>query len=199
MIVGLTGGIGSGKTTVAQLFMKLGVPIYVSDIEAKKLMGTDVNLIANIKTLLGDDAYCNNELNRAYISEKVFKNKDLLSQLNALVHPVVATDFAKWKAAQQSSYVIKESAILFESGSYKNCDLIITVTAPLEERINRVMLRDKITRKQVLHRVMNQSSDADKIDKSNFIINNMTLDGAKEQVIKIHNQILNKSEGTFLF
>lgn len=196
MIVGLTGGIGSGKTTVAKLFHELGVPIYVSDIEAKKLMVTNTKLITEIKALLGDEAYDGNELNRAYISEKVFKNKNLLNQLNALVHPAVANDFIKWEAEQNSPYVIKESAILFESGSYKNCDLIITVTAPLEVRVGRVVLRDKVTRKQVLHRVMNQSTDDDKIDRSNFIINNITFDGAEEQVAKIHRQILNKIESS---
>lgn len=192
MIIGLTGGIGSGKTTVAKLFDELGVPIYVSDIEAKKLMTSDVKLISSIKKLLGEEAYRNNELNRNYISEKVFKDKTLLNDLNGLVHPVVANDFIKWEQTQNSSYVIKESAILFESGSYKNCDLVITVTAPLEERVKRVMKRDKVTRKQVLHRVMNQSQDDDKIDRSNFIINNVTFESVKEQVFKIHNQILNK-------
>lgn len=196
MIVGLTGGIGSGKTTVAKLFHELGVPIYVSDIEAKKLMVTNAKLITAIKALLGDEAYNGDELNRAYISEKVFKNKNLLNQLNAMVHPAVAIDFIKWKAEQNSPYVIKESAILFESGSYKNCNLIITVTAPLEVRVGRVVLRDKVTRKQVLHRVMNQSTDDDKIDRSNFIINNITFDGAEEQVAKIHRQILNKIESS---
>ena len=120
----------------------------------------------------------------------------MLNQLNALVHPAVAHDFIKWEAEQNSPYVIKESAILFESGSYKNCDLIITVTAPLEVRVGRVVLRDKVTRKQVLHRVMNQSTDDDKIDRSNFIINNITFDGAEEQVAKIHRQILNKIESS---
>ena len=196
MIVGLTGGIGSGKTTVAKLFHELGVPIYVSDTKAKKLMVTNAKLITEIKALLGDEAYDGNELNRAYISEKVFKNKNLLNQLNALVHPAVANDFIKWEAEQNSPYVIKESAILFESGSYKNCDLIITVTAPLEVRVGRVVLRDKVTRKQVLHRVMNQSTDDDKIDRSNFIINNITFDGTEEQVAKIHRQILNKIESS---
>ncbi len=196
MIIGLTGGIGSGKTTVAKMFHELGVPIYVSDIEAKKLMVTNAKLITEIKALLGDEAYNGNELNRTYISEKVFKNKNLLNQLNALVHPAVADGFIKWKAEQNSLYVIKESAILFESGSYKNCDLIITVTAPLEVRVGRVVLRDKVTRKQVLHRVMNQSTDDDKIDRSNFIINNITFDGAEEQVAKIHRQILNKIESS---
>jgi len=192
MIVGLTGGIGSGKTTIAKLFHKLGVPIYVSDIEAKRVMITDENVIVEIKKLLGDTAYNeNNELNRNYISDKVFKNKSLLNDLNSIVHPAVANDFLIWYNAQKSDYVIKESAILFESGSYKNCELIITVTASLEERINRVVLRDKVTKKQVLHRVMNQLSDEDKIDRSNFIINNKTLEGTRNQVDKINAQILN--------
>jgi len=192
MIVGLTGGIGSGKTTVAKLFYKLGVPIYVSDIEAKKIMVVNEKVISAIKKLLGDEAYNdNNELNRSYISEKVFKNKSVLNDLNSIVHPAVAEDFLNWYNIQDSAYVIKESAILFESGSYKNCELVITVTAPLEERINRVMSRDNVTKKQVLHRVMNQLSDEDKIDRSNYIVNNKTLEGTENQVEKINTQILN--------
>jgi len=192
MIVGLTGGIGSGKTTVAKLFYKLGVPIYVSDIEAKRIMITNKKVITEIKNLLGDAAYNSvNELNRSYISEKVFKNKSLLNELNSIVHPAVAEDFLNWYKNQETEYVIKESAILFESGSFENCDLVITVTAPLEERINRVVLRDEVTKKQVLHRVMNQLSDEDKIDQSNFIINNKTLEETKTQVEKINTHILN--------
>ena len=191
MIVGLTGGIGSGKTTVAKLFYDLEVPIYVSDIEAKRIMTSDKEVIIAIKKLLGDAAYNElNELNRNYISEKIFKNKSLLDKMNSIVHPAVAKDFLKWYEDQNTAYVIKESAILFESGSFKNCDLIITVTAPLEDRINRVVNRDGVTRKQVLHRVMNQLSDEDKIDRSNFIINNLTIKATQEQVKKINNEIL---------
>jgi len=192
MIVGLTGGIGSGKTTIANLFNDLGIPIYVSDIEAKRIMVTNEKLINAIKKLLGEEAYKNEELNRAYISSKVFENKELLNELNKLVHPTVAEDFLNWYNNQDTPYVIKESAILFESGSFKNCDLVITVTAPLEERINRVVLRDGVTRKQVLHRVMNQLSDEDKIDRSNFIVINKTIEGTENQVEKINAQILNK-------
>ncbi len=192
MIVGLTGGIGSGKTTVANLFNKLGVPIYVSDVEAKRIMVTNEKVITAIKSLLGNEAYTDvNELNRSYISEQVFKNKSLLNDLNSIVHPAVAEDFLNWYKDQKAEYVIKESAILFESGSFKNCDSVITVTAPLEERINRVVLRDKVTKKQVLHRVMNQLSDEDKIDRSNFIIINKTLEGTEGQVEKINTQIIN--------
>jgi dephospho-CoA kinase len=139
---------------------------------------------------LGDAAYNqSNELNRNYISEKIFKNKSLLDKMNSIVHPAVAKDFLNWYKVQNTEYVIKESAILFESGSFKNCELIITVTAPLEDRINRVVDRDGVTRKQVLHRVMNQLSDEDKIDRSNFIINNLTIKATQEQVEKINIEI----------
>lgn len=190
MIVGLTGGIGSGKTTVANLFNDLGVPIYVTDVAAKRIMISDVVVIGSIKMLLGNEAYLKeNELNKNYISSKVFKNKSLLKELNSIVHPAVANDFLIWYDNQNSDFVIKESAILFESGSYKSCKYVITVTAPLEDRINRVIKRDGVTKKQVLHRVMNQLNDEDKIDRSNFIINNKSLDATKLQVEKIINKI----------
>ena len=190
MIVGLTGGIGSGKTTVANLFNDLGVPIYVTDVAAKRIMISDVAVIESIKMLLGNEAYLKaNELNTNYISSKVFKNKSLLKELNSIVHPAVAKDFLTWYDIQNSDFVIKESAILFESGSYKSCKYVITVTAPLEDRINRVIKRDGVTKKQVLHRVMNQLNDEDKIDRSNFIINNKSLDATKLQVEKIINKI----------
>ena len=190
MIVGLTGGIGSGKTTVANLFNDLGVPIYVTDVAAKRIMISDVAVIESIKMLLGNEAYLKaNELNTNYISSKVFKNKSLLKKLNSIVHPAVAKDFLTWYDIQNSDFVIKESAILFESGSYKSCKYVITVTAPLEDRINRVIKRDGVTKKQVLHRVMNQLNDEDKIDRSNFIINNKSLDATKLQVEKIINKI----------
>ncbi len=190
MIVGLTGGIGSGKTTVGELFKKLGIPIYVSDVEAKRIMISNTGVINKVKALLGELAYFDDgSLDKKHISEQVFKNKELLQKLNSIVHPAVADDFVKWYEKQNSSYVVKESAILFESGSYKKCDIVITVVSPVKERVNRVMKRDNVTKKQVLHRVMNQSSDEDKIDLSDFIINNVTLDATKIQVQKIHNEI----------
>lgn len=191
MIVGLTGGIGSGKTTVAKLFNTLGVPVYVSDIAAKRIMISDAKVIKEVKTLLGELAYFDDgSLDKKHISEQVFKNKELLQKLNSIVHPAVADDFIAWYKKQNSAYVIKESAILFESGSHKKCDIIISVISPIKERVNRVMKRDSVTKKQVLYRVMNQSSDEDKIDQSDFIINNITIDATKIQVEKIHNQII---------
>lgn len=192
MIVGLTGGIGSGKTTVAKFFYELGVPIYIADLEAKKLMLINTELKEKIIGLLGDEAYLDNELNRSYISNKVFNNKELLQELNSLVHPAVAKDFELWYKKQETAYVIKESAILFESGSYKNCDIIITVTAPLEERISRVVIRDNISKENVKARIKNQMSDDDKIAQSDFVINNFDLEDTRCQVDRINTTILNK-------
>lgn len=192
MIVGLTGGIGSGKTTVAKFFYKLGVPIYITDLEAKKLMLTNQDLKNKIIQLLGEEAYCNNQLNRAYIAKEVFTNSEKLQQLNSLVHPVVAKDFLNWYQVQQTDYVIKESAILFESGSYKNCELIITVTAPIEERVNRVVLRDNTNKNAVKNRIKNQMSDEEKIHQSHFVIHNTHLKDTQDQVAKINTSILNK-------
>ena len=190
MIVGLTGGIGSGKTTVAKLFYKLGVPIYVSDIEAKHLMVNNVKLIESIKKLLGEESYIEGKLNRSYISHQVFNNKVLLSALNDLVHPIVAKDFKEWYAVQEFPYVIKESAILFETKGDKDCDLVITVTAPLEERINRVVKRDDVEEKQVKSRIDNQISDEEKMKQSQFVIHNITLSKTKKEIFKIHKRIL---------
>jgi len=192
MIVGLTGGIGSGKTTVAKLFYKLGVPIYVSDIEAKQLMISNEKLIQKIKELLGNEAYVEGKLNRSYISHQVFNNKKKLAQLNAIVHPAVAIDFMQWYKKQDKPYVIKESAILFETGGHTHCDVVITVTAPLEERINRVVLRDGTSEKQVKSRIDNQLSDEQKIKQSDYVIYNIDLKETKQEVKRIHNLIINK-------
>ncbi len=192
MIVGLTGGIGSGKTTVAKLFYKLGVPIYVSDLEAKQLMATNKKLIIAIQKLLGEDAYIDGALNRSYISSLVFQNKDLLSKLNAIVHPAVAKDFLRWYANQKYPYVIKESAILFETGGNKHCDLVITVTASLQERVNRVVLRDGVAEKQVKNRIANQLSDKEKIKQSDFVIHNINLSTTSTEVSLLHHKILKR-------
>ena len=192
MIIGLTGGIGSGKTTVAKMFHKLGVPVYVADIEAKKLMVSNKEVIDKIKALLGEEAYLNDTLNRAYISDKVFSNKPLLEQLNAIVHPAVRKNFENWVQLQNAPYVIKEAAILFESGSYKECDLIITVTAPLEERLKRVVVRDSVNEEEVKSRMENQLNDEEKIKMSDYVIHNTDLDKTEQQVAKINSLILNK-------
>lgn len=190
IIVGLTGGIGSGKTTVAGFFKELGVPVYIADVEAKKLMNKSKVLKRKIKKLFGDEAYINNELNRPFLANQIFINETLLQQLNAIVHPKVAKHFKKWTEKQNSPYVIKEAAILFENKSYLKCDFVITVIADQEIRMKRILERDNTTKAKVRAIMGNQWNDDDKIELSDFIIKNETLKDAENQVITIHNQLL---------
>ncbi|MBF4491415.1 dephospho-CoA kinase [Flavobacterium sp. MR2016-29] len=184
-IIGLTGGIGSGKTTIANYFEEMGVPVYIADDGARNVMQSE-EVIEKIKKEFGESLFENNILNRAKLAEIVFNNTDKLSQLNGIVHPAVKKDFDLWlKQHDNCEYVIYEAAILFESGRYKDCDTIITVTAPEEVRIDRVLKRDNTTRAQVLSRMKMQWKDEDRISRSNFIINNVNLKIAKEEVVKI--------------
>lgn len=191
MVVGLTGGIGSGKSTVARAFQELGVPCYIADLEAKKLMVESSQVRAAIIDLLGEEAYEDNNLNRAYIASKVFKDKELLAQLNAIVHPAVHKDLKDFVARQTSSYCLYESAILFENKNEHLCDKIIVVTANLEERIQRVMKRDGVGREAILERINNQWSQEKKIEKADFIIKNNVEEELKEQVLQLHQQFSN--------
>ncbi|HEX8013589.1 MAG TPA: dephospho-CoA kinase [Flavobacterium sp.] len=184
-IIGLTGGIGSGKTTVANYFKEMGIPVYIADHEAKKIMQSK-SIIEEIKSTFGEILFENDFLNRAKLAEIVFNDSNKLSQLNAIIHPAVKKDFQSWLQKNKNhDYVIYEAAILFESGRYKDCDIIITVTAPEEVRIERVLERDKTTREQVLSRMKMQWKDEERISKSNFVIINENLKNAKEEVVKI--------------
>lgn len=193
MVVGLTGGIGSGKSTVANFFKALGVPIYTSDEEAKKLMLTST-LKSQITSLLGDEAYLNGNLNRTFIADHVFNNATLLGQLNAIVHPAVKNHFLDWKQKQNYPYVIQEAAIIFENGSEEKYDKIILVTAPEKIRIQRVTGRDGITIEKVKERIAHQWTDQKKSKKSHFIINNIDLIKTNKKVHEIHSQLLKLSE-----
>lgn len=190
MIVGLTGGIGSGKTTATGYFKDLNIPVYIADERAKELMNSLSSLKKGIVALLGKEAYLNDELNRTFVSQKVFTNKNLLAQLNALVHPEVEKDFKNWYVAQNAPYVIKEAAILLESGSYKTCNYIIVITAPIELRVQRVIKRDKLTTDQIYDRFKNQWSDAKRISRADAVIENNTLIGLEESVHRIHNHLM---------
>jgi len=188
--VGITGGIGSGKSTVAAIFEALGVPIYYADDRAKKLMTESEALVRAIKQNFGDECYHKNGmLNRKYLASIVFKNSEKLAKLNALVHPAVAEDGAIWMAKKQSagfSYTLKEAALLFESGSYKSLDKIITVFTPLELRIERLLARDQTTEAKIRDRIANQMPEEEKQNKADFIIYN---DGSKlltTQVLELH-------------
>ena len=194
MIVGLTGGIGSGKSTVLKMFESLGVPIYQADIEAKNIMVHSQEVKKKIIHLLGDESYRNDELNRTYIAQKVFNNKELLAALNAIVHPAVHKHFKNFVAKQTASYLVYENAILYENKSEHLCDKVIVVTADLEDRISRVMKRDKVDREAVLARMNNQWSQEDKIKKADFVIHNSNLDELAKEVAVVHNQLLKANE-----
>ncbi len=191
-IIGLTGGIGSGKTTAANEFASHGIPIYITDQEAKKLMQTD-HVLDQIRNEFGEAVFENGLLIRERLSEIVFKNSTKLEKLNSIVHPAVKRHFEEWLLEyKKEAYVIYESAILFESGSYRNCDFVINVVAPLEIRIERVIARDKTTRKKVLERMKNQWNDEDKSSKSDFIIENSNMKALKLGIVKILKILGNK-------
>ena len=192
-IVGLTGGIGSGKTTVAKMFAEIGIPVYIADVEAKLLMNRSKVIKRKLIKLFGDKAYINNELNKTFISDIIFNNKALLAEMNAIVHPKVASHFKRRLKKQEGLYCIKEAAILFENGSYKYCDLLITVIAPESLRIERVIIRDKSDASKVKTIIKNQWSDDKKIELSDFVIENKTLESTQKQVLQIHKKILKRA------
>lgn len=191
MVVGLTGGIGSGKTTVAKMFSQLGVSIYNSDQRAKALYTELPELKQKITAKFGAEAYVNNHLNAPFLAQKVFTNPNHLKWLNATMHPLVAQDFNQWVKAQNSAYVIKEAAILFESGAFKGCDVIITVSAPQDERIARVIKRDSVSKKQVEARLAKQLTDAEREKRADYVINNTSLQLVTKHVLELHQQLLN--------
>lgn len=193
MRVGLTGGIGSGKSTVAGYFRDLGIPVYDSDTRARELMEGLPSLRDDIKALLGPGAYKNGRLNRAFIAERVFSDPNLLAALNALVHPVVRRDFQQWSLQQQAPYVLQEAAVLFENGGYKQLDHTILVTAPEPTRLRRVMKRDQASREAVLARMKNQWDDLRKIRLADFVIENTRRETARSQARKIHRKLLKLS------
>jgi dephospho-CoA kinase len=193
--VGITGGIGSGKTTVCEIFERLGVPVYYADKQAKYLMETDKNLREGIRQLFGDEAFdAENKLNRAFIAGIVFKDEAKLLALNALVHPAVKADYDSWNAIlarKEYPYSLKEAALLVESGSYKDLDKLIVVSAPLEDRIKRVMARDNITAEQVKTRIDAQLPESEKVKLADYVIDNNLIMELLPQVGKVHLDLLN--------
>ncbi|SFA89430.1 dephospho-CoA kinase [Flavobacterium swingsii] len=179
-IIGLTGGIGSGKTTIARLFEAEGIPVYIADDEAKKIMILP-ETIRLVGEYFGQEVIVNHQIDRNKLSEIVFNHPEKLKELNKIIHPLVKKHFDNWVKKQNSPFVIKEAAILFESGSYKYCDQIITVIASEETRIKRVMSRDNSTKEAVLDRIKNQWSDSQKTSKSDYVIENENLNEAKLQ------------------
>lgn len=184
-IIGLTGGIGSGKSAVAQLFITHGVPVYIADVEAKKLMQSQT-ILKKIKIIFGDLVFDDKKINRAKLAAIVFKEPEKLAQLNAIIHPAVHEHFIKWvKKHRDYPYIIKEVAILFETGGEKYCDKVITVVAPASLRLQRVMKRDNATEEAVLARMNNQWTDEQRILKSDFVIENIDFEQTKQEVDEI--------------
>ncbi|CAM3936823.1 dephospho-CoA kinase [Flavobacterium sinopsychrotolerans] len=184
-IIGLTGGIGSGKTTVANYFKSYGIPVYIADDEARKIMQS-ADIMEAIKDLFGADVFENETLNREKLAKIVFNNPESLEKLNGIVHPAVKKHFEQWLLQNlEAPYVIYEAAILFESGRYKDCDIIITVTAPIESRIQRVIKRDNTTRELVLKRINAQWTDEKRISKSDFVIENIAIEPTKLEIDRI--------------
>ncbi len=190
VIVGLTGGIGSGKTTISKSFKSLGIPIYIADDEAKALMNRSKVIKRKLMQLFGESAYKEGKLNRPYLASKIFNDKVLLSKMNAIVHPKVASHFKGWLKKQDAPYIIKEAAIIFENNLESQYNYIITVIADKDLRINRIMKRDKASKAKIQSIMSNQLSDEEKINKSDFVITNNDLELAKAQVIEIHQQFL---------
>ncbi len=191
--VGITGGIGSGKTTVCKVFQILGVPIYFADIRAKVILDTNEEVKLKIINCFGNELLSDSGfVDRIKLAAFVFNSKEKLEKLNAILHPLVQIDFDNWlKQHATYNYILKEAAILFESGSFKNLDSIITVIAPLDLRISRVMFRDDISKSQIESRIDKQISDEEKIKRSQFVIYNNEEDFLIPQILKIHKQLLN--------
>lgn len=195
--IGITGGIGVGKSTVCEIFSRIGVPVYDADTRAKYLMQNDADLIKEIKDEFGWDAYeRDNQLNRAYLAKIVFNNEEKLQKLNSLVHPRVGMDYEHWTLEnREKPYSIKEAALLFESKSYLSLHKVIVVTCPIDIRIDRIVKRDHVKREDVLKRISNQMTDKERLQKADYIILNDGRKSLIEQTLAIHHQLLELREG----
>ena len=191
-IVGLTGGIGSGKSSILKIFSKKGIPVYNADINARRLMHESKALKKEMIAIFGADIYQDNELDREKLAKLVFENKSKLERLNALIHPAVRDDFTLFLSRQNAPYVIKEAAILFETGGNEHCDTVVLVTAPESVRIARVIERDHTDSSSVKKRVSHQSYDEDKIPMADYVINNIDWDETLKKIDEIHKDLLHK-------
>ena len=191
-IIGLTGGIGSGKTTIANHIKQLGIPVYIADLEAKKILDAKV-IVGKIIDAFGKDILEKDKIDRAKLSKVVFEQPEKLQILNSIIHPEVARHFKNWVEENENfEIVVKETAILFESGSYKDCDKVILVTAPKETRIQRVMKRDNLSREAIESRIANQWSEKKKESLSDFVIVNEELQEALKSAENIISLLRNQ-------
>ena len=188
--VGLTGGIGSGKSMVAKLFEKLGIPVYYADAEAKRIMNEDPELRSSLLSVFGREAYFEGTLNRKYIASVVFGDKEKLARLNAIVHPATIADSERWMRSQHTAYAIKEAALIFESGTNQYLDYIIGVSAPASMRTRRIMARDMVTEKAVESRMQNQLDEDEKMGRCDFVILNNESVLVLPQVLELHDKLM---------
>lgn len=187
--VGITGGIGSGKSTVCRLLANYGVAVYVADDRAKELMQSNDSVRRSLVETFGDDTYVDGTLNRAYLAECVFSDKEALARLNSIVHPAVMADFDSWASVQSGDYVVLESAILFEAGLDDRVDTTVAVMAPREVRLERAMQRDGATREQIENRMNNQLSDDELCTRSKYAVVNILLEDLEEDVEQLHRRL----------
>ncbi len=187
--VGITGGIGSGKSSVCKMLALRGVPIYDSDSRAKQLMVTDVELVRLVSQRFGADVYVDGMLNRQVLAARVFTDKVALAELNSMVHPAVMRDFERWAAEQQTAYVVMESAIIFEAGLDDKLDAVVAVMAPCSLRLERAMQRDGATREQIEERMRTQLSDDELARRAKYAIVNISLDELDEEVEQLHRRL----------
>lgn len=188
--LGVTGGIGSGKTTVCRVFAVLGIHVFSADAEAKRIQDSDRELQKEINSLAGKDLFTSGRLDRSELARLIFNDKDLLEKVNSVVHPAVFKYFRKWAARQDSPYSVMEAAILFESGASRMMDRIVTVVTPIEERIERLINGNKFTREQIIGRINNQIDDESRITKSDYVIFNSENDMIIPAVLGIHDEML---------
>jgi dephospho-CoA kinase len=190
MKLGITGGIGSGKTSVCRVFNVLGIPVFSADPEARQIMENDNRIKKEINSIAGRNIYQGGQLDRPQLASLIFNDRDLLARVNSLVHPLVFENFLVWAEKQTAPYVIMEAAILFESGANKLVDRVATVVAPVEERISRVTLRNMLSREQVMERIKNQMTDIERIKQSDYVINNSENDMIIPAILSINEDLL---------
>jgi len=188
--LGVTGGIGSGKTTVCKVFTVLGIPVFSADTEAKRIQDSDRDLQIKINSLAGKDLFASGKLDRTEMAKLIFRDSDLLAKVNSIVHPAVFEYFREWLKKQDSPYAVMEAAILFESGAYRMMDRIVTVVTPMEERIERLVKGNKLTREQVTERIKNQIDDESRIKQSDYVIFNSENDTIIPAILGIHMEML---------
>jgi len=188
--LGVTGGIGSGKTTVCKVFAVFGIPVFSADTEAKRIQDSDRDLQIKINSIAGKDLFASGKLDRTEMAKLIFRDSDLLARVNSIVHPAVFEYFREWLKKQDSPYAVMEAAILFESGAYRMMDRIVTVVTPMEERIERLVKGNKLTREQVTERIKNQIDDESRIKQSDYVIFNSENDMIIPAILGIHREML---------